>query len=280
MSPHPLTIGVTTFNRREILETVAASLAQVDRLDRARIWIIDDCSSEFDADFLQHLFPRAEVFRAAENSGGADQAMYRLFERFRSHSSGYLLNLDADLLASRGLVDQCLHIIEGARAAREPSLFSVFNTASHPAIGTDGEFVLKRSVGAAGTLWEHGLLADMLGNVPVSRKFDWDWSAYLTKRGVPIRVTRRSYVQHIGRVGQHSRSFAGMDHGIGFEDYEGRNLAAFLDHTREGLVQMLAEQNARHGKLSEAMVQLTRVVQSQAQVINELIGELVALEKR
>jgi glycosyl transferase family 2 len=280
MSMQPLTIGVTTFNRRPVLEVVARSLAQVEGLERARVWVMDDCSSEFDADYLRRLFPRAEVFRSDENSGGADQAMVRLFKRFEADGSGHLLNLDADLLASRGLVDKCLEIIDTAAGVRQPCLFSVFNTASHPVIGTDGEFVLKRTVGAAGTLWEHGLLADVLRNVAVSRKFDWDWSAYLTGRGVPIRVTRRSYVQHIGRVGQHSRSFAGMDHGVGFEDYEGQNLSAFLDHINDGLAQMLSEQNSRHRKLTEAIVQLTEVAQGQAALINQLIGELVALGKR
>jgi glycosyl transferase family 2 len=276
MGRHALTIGVTTFNRRAILESAAQSLARVDGLEHAHLWVLDDCSDEFDADFLQRLFPQAEVFRARENSGGADQAMYRLFERFVASGSGYLLNLDADLLASRGLVDKCLRIIGSAPARSGPGLFSLFNAASHPTIGIDGEFLLKRSVGAAGTLWEHGLLAEMLRNVPVSRKFDWDWSAYLNRQGVPIRVTPRSYVQHIGRVGQHSRSLVGMDHGQAFDDYQGHNLAAILDDTREGMLQMLADHKMRLDKQGEAILRLSQVVQNQARLINELIGELVA----
>jgi hypothetical protein len=280
MSRHALTIGITTFNRRQVLETVAQSFARVDGLEHVDVWVLDDCSDEFDAHFLRHLFPHAQVFRARENSGGADQAMHRLFERFVADGSGYLLNVDADLLASRGLVDKCLRIIGSAGTAAPPGLFSVFNTASHPAVGTDGEFVLKRSVGAAGTLWERGLLGDVLRDVPLSTKFDWDWSAYLTRRGVPIRVTRRSYLQHIGRIGQHSRSLVGMDHGAAFEGYEGHNLAAFLDNTRDGLLQMVGDQKTRLDKQGEAIVKLTQVVQGQAALINELIGELVALEKK
>jgi glycosyltransferase involved in cell wall biosynthesis len=279
MGRHALTIGITTFNRRQILERVARSLAQVDGLEHAHLWVLDDCSDEFDAQFLQRLFPGAEVFRAPKHSGGADQAMVRLFEQFVANGSGYLLNLDADLLASRGLVDRCLRIIGSVGTATRPGLFSVFNTSSHPAIGNDGEFLLKRSVGAAGTLWEHGLLAQVLRNVPPSRKFDWDWSTYLTRQAIPIRVTRQSYVQHIGRVGQHSRSLAGMDHGQGFEGYDGHNLAMFLDHTHEALVQLMTEQNARQGKLAEAIVEVSQVLQSQARLINDLTGELGALDK-
>jgi hypothetical protein len=272
MGRHALTIGITTFNRRPILEAMAHSLARVEALEHAHLWVLDDCSDEFDADFLQRLFPSAEVLRARENSGGADQAMHRLFERFVAVGSGHLLNLDSDLLASRRLVDKCLRIIGTAATCASPGLFSLFNAASHPTIGTDGEFLLKRTVGAAGSLWEHGLLAEMLRHVPVSRKFDWDWSAYLTRQGVPIRVTRRSYVQHIGRVGQHSRSLVGMDHGQAFDDYEGHNLAAVLDGTREGTMQMIADHKMRLDKQGEAIVQLSQVIQKQAKLIHEIIG--------
>jgi hypothetical protein len=275
MTAPALTIGITTFNRRPLLQAVAHSLAQVSGLERARIWVLDDCSQEFDADFLQRLFPQAIVFRADRNSGGADYAMHRMFGHFVQNGSGHLLNLDADLLCSSGLVDKCLQIITAAtaQATAGPCLYSVFNTASHPVLAEDGEFLLKRSIGAAGTLWEHGLLADVLQHVPPSRKFDWDWSGYLTRRGVPIRVTRRSYVQHLGRVGQNSRSFNGMDHGERFDDYEGENLALFLDHTREGLVQMIVEQQARIDDQRMAILQISQVVQQQGQLINALIGQ-------
>lgn len=279
MGRHALTIGITTFNRRQILEAMAQSLAQVDGLEHAHVWVLDDCSEEFDADFLRRLFPRAEVFRAFEHSGGADQAMVRLFERFVASGSGYLLNLDADLLVSRHVVDRCLRIIGSAATASRPGLFSLFNAGSHPAIGTDGEFVLKRAVGAAGTLWSHALLGEVMRNVPVSHKFDWDWSAYLTRQGVPIRVTRESYVQHIGRIGQHSRSLATMDHGLAFQGYEGHNLAAFLDHAHEALVQTITQQQAQQGKLAEAILQVSRVVQSQAGLIHEITSGLAASEK-
>jgi hypothetical protein len=243
-------------------------------VQEAAILVMDDCSQEFDADFLHRLFPMASVVRASRNSGGADYAMHRLFEHFVRHGDGYLLNLDADMLASRQLVDKCLQIIE--RAAPTPGLYSLFNTASHPTVAVDGEFLVKRTVGAAATLWPRTLLAEVVQNVPPTRKFDWDWSAYLGRRGVPIRVTRRSHVQHLGRIGQNSRSFAGMDHGEQFDDYQNDNLASFLDHTREGLLKMICEQQARLDNQAKAIEQISRVVQSQAQLINALAGNAPA----
>jgi len=278
MNEHSLTIGITTFNRRPLLETTAAALAQVRHLDTARVLVLDDCSQEFGIDALHQLFPTADVQRSSENSGGADYAMHRLFERFVRTGSGYLLVLDSDLLASRNLVDRCARIIEADRDSAQTCLYSVFNTPSHRGLRVEGPFVVKQTVGAAGTLWRHDLLADVLRHVPVSRKFDWDWSVYLTRRGVPIRVTRRSYVQHIGRIGQNSRSFNGMDHGELFDDYKGVNLAFFLDHTREGLVRMVAEQQARIDNQGKAIAQISQVVQSQAQIINALIAAVSAAE--
>jgi hypothetical protein len=278
MTPPPLTIGITTFNRRTLLETFAHSLSQVHRLQDAALLVMDDCSQEFDAEFLRRLFPGATVVRASQNSGGADYAMHRLFEHFVRHGQGWLLNLDADMLASRHLVERCLAIIEAERSAPAPGVYSVFNTPSHPAVGTDGDFLVKRTVGAAATLWPKALLAEVVQNVPPTRRFDWDWSAYLSRRGVPIRVTRRSLVQHLGRVGQNSRSFTGMDHGERFDDYQNDNLASFLDHTREGLLKMIADQQARIDNQAKAIEQISRVVQSQAQLINALIGTVSASE--
>jgi hypothetical protein len=278
MNGNSLTIGITTFNRRALLETTAAALARVRHLDAARILVLDDCSQEFDVDVLQRLFPTAEVQRCAEHSGGADYAMHRLFERFVRTRSGYLLVLDSDLLPSRNLVDRCARLIEADRLNAQPCLYSVFNTPSHRTVRVDDGFALKQTVGAAGTLWRHGLLADVLRHVPVSRKFDWDWSVYLSRQGVPIRVTRSSLVQHIGRIGQNSRSFVGMDHGEEFDDYRGANLALFLDHTREGLLRMLGEQQARLDNQAKAIAQVSQVVQNQAQLINALIQAASASE--
>jgi glycosyltransferase involved in cell wall biosynthesis len=278
MNRKPLTIGITTFNRRPLLEDVAQSLRQVDLLEQAHLLVMDDCSREYDAGFLQALFPHAEVIRAERPSGGADYAIYRSFEHFVRHGSGYFLSLDSDLLASRNLVDRCLRIIRDDDAAGQPSLYSLFNAPSHPAVGVEGDFLIKAHVGSAGTLWRHDLLADVLAQVSVSRSFDWDWSAYLTRRGVSIRVTPISYLQHIGRVGQNSNSFVSMDHGVGFDDYQGHNLAVFLDETRAGLLQMIAEQKTRLDKQGEAIVQLSQVIRNQARLINEIIGDLCPSE--
>jgi GT2 family glycosyltransferase len=162
MNMHSLTIGITTFNRRPLLQTMAAALAQVRHLDSARILVLDDCSQEFDVDALRQLFPGADVHRAAEHSGAADYAMHRLFERFVRTGSGYLLVLDSDLLSSRNLVDRCGRIIEADRINAQPCLYSVFNTASHRTLRVEGSFAIKHTVGAAGTLWRHSLLADVL----------------------------------------------------------------------------------------------------------------------
>jgi len=271
MKSPSLTIGITAYNRRSLLEALANSLAQVDGLERARVWILDDASQEFDADFLRSIFPTAEVVRADTNSGGADQAMHRLFHRFVASRSGYLLNLDADMLVSRNLVDRCLQIVADDAARAAPCLYSVFNTPAHAIAGVARGFLVKHSVGAAGTLWERGLLAQVLTAVPVSRKFDWDWSAYLTKHNIPIYVTPTSYVQHMGRTGQHSRSFGTMDHGASFDDYQGSNLTAFLDQTREGLLQLIAEQDERQLRQAEAISQLGQALHSHTQVLQQLI---------
>ena len=149
MSEPALTIGITTFNRRPVLQAVAHSLAQVSGLERACIWVLDDCSQEFDTDFLLGLFPQAIVFRADRNSGGADYAMHRLFAHFVQNGSGHLLNLDADLLCSHRLVDKCLQIIERGPDPSGACLYSLFNTASHPVVAEEADRPVHRLRGSS-----------------------------------------------------------------------------------------------------------------------------------
>jgi len=285
-----LTIGLTSFNRRDLLVCVAESLAQVRHIDSARIFVLDDCSTEFDLEFLRDLFPNATVLRNERNSGRADFAIHQLWSHFVETGSGYLLSLDSDLLASRNLIDKCREIILNDVARPEPCLYDLFNTPNHEASGECEGFLVKRTVGSAGTLWRHDLLAEVLANIPASGTYDWDWSAHLRHRGIPIRVTRKSYVQHIGTSGQNTRSVIGMDHGEGFEGYAGHNLAVFLDQTREGLLRAIAVQKAQLDhqsarldrqsvqldKQSEAIRQLSQVMQTQGQVLQQVIAEVCA----
>jgi len=257
MQNQPLTIGISTSNRRALLETFARSLAQVERLDQARLLVMDDCSQEFDGAFLQQLFPGAQVIRAPSHSGGDDFSTHRLFEHFARHGSGHLLNLNVHLPAARNLVERCLEVIACGRSPGQPCLYSLISTHRHDAIATNEPLVVKSVAAAAGTLWEHGLLSDLLDNVPVSRSFHLHWNAYLARRGIPIRVVE-------------------MDRAQAFDGYEGYNLAAFFDHTREALLQMLAEQKARLDRQNEALLQLSQVIQSQGTLLNDLISEVCA----
>jgi len=265
-----LTIGITTFNRRGAVEAMASSLRKVELLERVRLLVMDDRSDEFDAPFLERLLPGAEVIRSASRSGDADRAMHRLFEHFVRHGSGYLFNLDSDLLCAPDLVKRCFQVIRGDRRADSPSLYSFFNAQTHASVGATDAFCRKATVGAAGTLWRHELLADVIANVPVGRSYDWAWSEYLRQRGVPIWVSKGSHVQHVGAHGQNTPDWLRMDYGQAFVGYTPTNLAAFMDALREGVSLLLQEHQRRLDEQRSAIAGLTRLIRNQGMLLQSL----------
>lgn len=277
MNRSMLTIGLTTYNRRELLAQTARSLRQVRGLNSVDIVILDDGSTECAGDLLRALLPRATLLRNEKNSGRADFAIRQLWAHFVQAGTGYLLSMDSDLLAARSLIEKCRDIIFADFNRTDRSLYSLFNTRKHPVVGASDGFLLKRDVGSAGTLWRHDLLAGVLAHVPPSPSYDWDWSAYLAAQGVPIRVTPTSYLQHIGHVGQNTQTLAGMDHGDDFDGFEGSNLAAYLDQTREGLLQMIAAQNVRLDRQAQAIGKLTQAIQTQGGLLHEVVSEVCAV---
>lgn len=46
-----LYIGVTTYNRKDIVQYNAKSLLQVDKIENCEIHVFDDCSNEYNMKF-------------------------------------------------------------------------------------------------------------------------------------------------------------------------------------------------------------------------------------
>ena len=51
-----VTIGIPTYNRKELLVVMATSLYKSELGDAVNIRVYDDCSAEYDALFLKELF--------------------------------------------------------------------------------------------------------------------------------------------------------------------------------------------------------------------------------
>lgn len=207
-----LTIGITTYNRKALLEQMAASLRRSRLVGTCNIRVYDDCSTEFDLDYLQRLLPDAATIVRSEKNGGPDANTWAMYKDFVASGDEFFFNADADLLFDPGWLEFAFGTID-----KTDGVLSLFNTINHETIGIIGpDLCEKRDLGAAGTFFRRGRVVELLGNImDGSRRFDWQWSEYLAASGVRILCSRRSYVQHIGIRGFNT-SGSSVDFGTGF----------------------------------------------------------------
>ena len=223
MHPSNITVGLTTFNRKSILLNV---LKSIYALDKSHDFLVcDDASTEYNDEFLRENFQGWRVYRAESNSGRADFAISRLMDIFLETGKEYLLLLDSDLL-----IDPDITNFICRNADTTEGIFSVFNTPSHPTLREEGIWLIKPHIGSAGTVFRRDVLSDIRKSVPSTKQYDWDWSNYLTQKNIPIRVSKRSYVQHLGfSNGENASNFTMGDIGVNFYEYTPFHLSVILD---------------------------------------------------
>jgi Glycosyl transferase family 2 len=222
-----IALGVPTFNRRQFVELHAKSLC-ASRLPSERIIIVlDDASTEYGAEYLQSLFPKgSDVRRRASNSGAADYAIRNVMELLLSTDADAMMILDSDMLVAEDFLEVGTQLLP-----QTDGILSLFNTPSHPAYGFREPFVLKKTIGSAGTLWRRDVAEKMFASVAPGFKWDWRFCAFLTDAGYEICVTRNSLVQHLGfAAGENSKPLSG-DYGTGFSDNDSRGGYAILEQT-------------------------------------------------
>jgi hypothetical protein len=241
-------IGIPTYNRRGLVEACGVSLCSAVGVHDAEIIVIDDCSSEFDIEFLRGVFPKgASIARRETNSGGADYALYKMLKTLLETGADILIVLDSDMIVSRDFIDRAVALLP-----KTDGLLSLYNSHKHLGVHACESLMLKNSIGAAGSAWSKELLSELIANVPFETYYDWAFSRYIVKTGKRIMSVRNSCVQHTGlSEGQHAASFLQTDFGIGFVDYHGSNLAVMLDLIVFGFRKELLATNAEVERLRE-----------------------------
>lgn len=208
-----IAFGICTYNRKNVLLKSAASLKRIEGLETVHIRIYDDCSTEYDKNFLETVFPMAESIHMNDTNVGADKNTSLMYEDFLSSEDDILLNADSDLLYAPNIIREIQNEVnKGVR------FFSMFNTPNHKILGIlSNGFVEKRTVGAAGCVLTREMVKMVTEGIEdKTRNFDTNMCTLLRNKGYPIIVTDRSYVQHIGISGQNSDLFS-FDYGMGFE---------------------------------------------------------------
>jgi hypothetical protein len=240
-------IGIATYNRRHLVELHAASLCSSSIPPGTALIVIDDVSTEYDIDFLTSIYPKfAAIRQRSQHSGGASFANRDLMRQLLATDADAMLMLDSDLLVSSNFLELGVSMLP-----RTDGILSLFNTPNHPTIGARGPFVLKRSVGCAGTLWRRDLAAKVLDEVPAGRSWDWRFSDFMVKAGIEICVVRDSLVQHAGFSHGANSDLGVGDFGVGFTDSDAGNAYRLAEL-------LLADSQAKFRRIQEQISALDR----------------------
>jgi len=201
-----LTIGITTYNRKKILELMASSLYESDISIPHNIRVYDDSSAEYGIEELKNIFPTAASIKINSNNLKADKNTWQMYHEFLSTSDELFFNADSDLIFGKDWLKTALNLF-----SRTKGVLSVFNANSHESYQKiDEDLCLKKSVGAAGTLFHRDRLSEFMSNIrsiDMVKAVDWQFSKYFISIGLPIFCVNKSLVQHIGYGGQNTKYY-------------------------------------------------------------------------
>lgn len=206
-------VGITTYNRKDILDKVAKSFNQINGIDDLYVCIFDDCSVEYDAAYLKSIFKKVDYVHVNEKNLGSDYNIRLFYTHFLESDCEWLLNADSDLIFNKDIIGQITSLFE-----KTNGIFSVFNTPNHLTRAEyDDTFIEKNDVGSAGVVINKELVKKIIQHIPAHKRlgFDWEFCDFLRSQNIKILVTRKSLCQHVGFYGQNS--LFKFDYGVGFE---------------------------------------------------------------
>lgn len=207
-------IGITTYNRLDIIKAMARSLYNSDFNLPYVIRIYDDASSDYSVETLRDIFPNATSIIRNETNYGADKNIAYMYKDFLQHEEDIIFNADSDLLFNKKWMIQGMDYYR-----KTDGVLSLFNTRHHKVITTIDDLCLKEDLGSAGTFMSRENVKKIFTDenvIDISERLDWQWSELLKKEGVKLYSVKKSLVQHLGIVGQNS--FIGnADYGEGFQ---------------------------------------------------------------
>lgn len=129
-----LTVGICTYNRKYIIENTSKSLNEINNIDKINMKVYDDCSDEYDIEYLKKLYPTAIKIDGSNKNLGADYNTKRMYQDFLESDDEYLFNADSDLIFNKNLLEVIENKIEILEKNNELVIFSVFNTPMHKII--------------------------------------------------------------------------------------------------------------------------------------------------
>lgn len=232
-----LMIGICTYNRKKLIEYTSRSLGEIEGIQNTCVRIFDDCSTEYDKQYLKEKYPMVDKITINKENLGADYNTQKMFKDFANSDNEYLFIADSDLVFNTDILKQIDDEIKELKEKNETVIFSLFNAHRHKAIGEYSErFEIKKDIGSAGTVISKEAVKKFI-NKEYSGKVSFDnfYCKCLTKEGAKILCSKNSYVQHIGITGQNS-FLNSVDMGINFKIDTIHNAEAIIDVLQKAFI--------------------------------------------
>lgn len=239
-----LMVGICTYNRKNIINYTSRSLKEVENIEKTDVRIYDDCSEEYDVDFLKQVYSMATKVSRNEKNTGADYNTRSMIMDFAKSDNDYLFIADSDLVFNKDILVHIEKIIDELEKNGKMVIFSLFNAHTHETIKEFNEdLVVKKEIGAAGTVISKKAVLEFI-NKEYNGKISIDnfFSNILREKGNEILCTKNSYVQHIGIVGQNS-FVDSVDIGVNFKVDTITNAEAIIDILQQTFILNSADIN-------------------------------------
>ncbi|GHT50247.1 hypothetical protein AGMMS49990_02330 [Endomicrobiia bacterium] len=120
-------VSVPVYNRKEYLEITARSLYECSNIDKVIIKVFNDCSSEFNDNYLRQLFnkPNTEIINRVKNLK-ADRNAYQMMLDFLDSDNDVLFICDSDLLLRPDTIDYIFNNFQ-----RSDGFLGLYNSELH-----------------------------------------------------------------------------------------------------------------------------------------------------
>ena len=232
-----LMVGICTYNRKDILEYASRSFRDINGIEEANVKIYDDCSTEFNKNYLKQKYPMASEIIVNEKNVGANFNTRKMLADFANSKNDYLFIADSDLVFNKDILFYIEKGIDELESQKKIVVFSLFNAHTHHIIEDFSEdFVIKKDVGSAGTIISKEAVKIFIDKYYSGKgPFDGFYCNVLREAGAQIFCSKNSYVQHIGIIGQNS-FLDSVDMGINFKVDTINNAEAIIDVMQKAFV--------------------------------------------
>lgn len=231
-----VTIAIATYNRQNILNFFVQALDE--KLYKFNIRIYDDKSTEYDIEYLKQKFYFSKEIKIRETNYKADKNMYFIYKDFLKTKDDILVQLDSDMIVSKEFYKKLLEIFQEI-SKDDIGVYSLYNSNCHPfkekgrRKRINGEdFYEKSDIGGACVIFPRKIVEKIIKEIIIKNEdyscFDWKWSAYLKENNIPIYVSKKSYIQHVGLGGQNNKEISELDFGKNFEGTLSTEIQKFL----------------------------------------------------